>query len=246
MANERPNFAKEGKTDSGFRVLRDRPDWENQIAIVTDRFNREYGGKTADLPDEVKEMPIYKERASGLLQAKLTSPFWQLAKPQKKQRCLDIGCGVSFLIYAWREWEAFFYGLEISSMARDVLNARGPQLNSKLFKGVELGAAHQLPYEDKQFDLVISTGVSCYYPLAYWKDVLFEVKRVLKPTGSFVFDAIDPEMSTAENWAILETYLGTEIFLEPLSDLRATIQSSGGKIITNLAGEVFQLYKVKF
>ncbi|NJL22007.1 MAG: class I SAM-dependent methyltransferase [Leptolyngbyaceae cyanobacterium SM1_3_5] len=191
-------------------------------------------------------MPIVQERKAGLLAAKLTSPFWQLAQPKKQQRCLDIGCGVSFLIYPWRDWEAQFYGQDVSGVARDLLNARGPQLNSKLFKGVKLGAAHQLEYEPKQFDLAIATGFSCYYPLDYWSLVLSEAKRVLKPDGFFVFDVLNPEATLAENWAILETYQGAEVHLESIADWQKMIQSAGGQIAKTLPGELFQLYKVKF
>lgn len=191
-------------------------------------------------------MPIFRERVSGLLQAKLTSPFWQLAQPQKNQHCLDIGCGVSFLIYDWRDWNAFFYGQEVSTVAREALNARAPQLNSKLFKGVKLGAAHDLQYEAKQFDLAIATGFSCYYPLDYWKLVLSEVKRVLKPGGIFVFDVLNPDAELAESWAILETYSNAEVFLEPLDEWRKMIGSEGGKILKTQSGELFELYKVSF
>ena len=119
-------FAK-GKSDS----------WQVLLSQVASRFDREYRGEAFALPEEVEAMPIFLESVAGTLQEKTVSPFWKIAKPQKNQRCLDIGCGVSFLIYPWRDWEAYFYGQEISSAARDALNARGPQLNSKLFKGVE-------------------------------------------------------------------------------------------------------------
>jgi len=69
-------------------------------------------------------------------------------------------------------------------VAGDALNARGSQLNSKLFRGVELGPAHQLQYESAQFDLAIATRFSCYFPLDYWSDVMAEVKRVLKQVVS--------------------------------------------------------------
>jgi SAM-dependent methyltransferase len=246
MAKKPPGDSLNAASESGFGVLRDRSDWEGQIAAIAARFNREYSGQTPDLPEEVTAMPIYQERVAGLLQAKLTSPFWQLAKPQKSQRCLDIGCGVGFLIYAWREWDAVFYGQEISTIARDLLNTRGPQLNSKLFKGVQLAPAHQLNYELGQFDLVISTGVSCYYPLDYWTLVLAEVKRVLKPGGFFVFDVVDAELATAENWAILETYLGAEVHLESLAQWKRTVQAAGGKVVKTHSGEIFQLLKVSF
>jgi SAM-dependent methyltransferase len=230
----------------GEKVGRQAEEWQAKIATIATRFNQEYRGEAFELPAEVEAMPIFRERLAGTLQAKTVSPFWELAKPQKNQRCLDIGCGVSFLIYPWRDWEAFFYGQEVSTVARDTLNARGPQLNSKLFKGVELGAAHQLNYEANQFDLAIATGFSCYYPLEYWAAVLAEVKRVLKPDGTFVFDLLDPTTPLAENWAILETYMGAEVFLEPLAEWEKTIKQAEGKVLKKKSGELFQLYKVKF
>jgi SAM-dependent methyltransferase len=233
-------------SDSGFGILRESPDWESHINTVAARFNREYRGEPVEFPPEVMAMPIYQEHKAGLLQGQLSSPFWQLAKPLKNQRCLDIGCGASFLIYPWRDWDAAFYGAEISITAKDLLNARGSQLNSKLFKGVQLAPAHQMPYEVGQFDLAIATGVSCYYPADYWKLVLEEVKRVLKPGGTFVFDVVDSELATAENWAIFETYQGAEVFLEPLTVWKPLIQSIGGKLAKTQNGDIFQLYKVTF
>jgi SAM-dependent methyltransferase len=222
------------------------PTWQSQLEAVALRFNQEYRREPFDLPVEVQEMPIYQEWKAGLLTSRITSPFWEMAKPKKHQKCLDLGCGVSFLIYPWSEWEAFFYGQEISVVARDVLNARGSQLNSKLFKGVQLAAAQDLKYEPGQFDLVFATGFSCYYPIAYWEEVMAAVKRVLKPEGFFVFDVIDAEAELAENWAILETYLGAEVFLESLADWKKMIQAAGAQIVKQQPGALFQLYKVRF
>jgi SAM-dependent methyltransferase len=246
MAKQQPSQPEAFSSNSFFGGLKKTQDWEDQLAAVAYRFNREYQGEKFDLPDEVKAMPIVQEREAGLLQAKLTSPFWQLTQPQKNQRCLDLGCGVSFLIYPWRDWGAYFYGQEISTVARDILNARGPQLNSKLFKGVKLAPAHQLEYEAGQFDQAIATGVSCYYPLDYWAEVLAMVKKVLKPGGVFIFDTLDSEQPLAESWAILETYLGAEVFLESIADWKKLVQSVGGKIDKTLSGELFQLHRVRF
>jgi SAM-dependent methyltransferase len=231
---------------SSFLGDRATTNWDDQLTAVASRFNKEYRREAFDLPSEVEAMPIFREWASGALNVKLASPFWELTKPKKNQRVLDIGCGVSFLIYPWRDWDAFFYGHEISTVARETLNARGPQLNSKLFKGVQLGAAHQLQYPEQQFDLAIATGFSCYYSLDYWSTVLSQVKRVLKADGLFVFDVIDPDSPLAENWAILETYLGAEVFLESLENWQKTIQAAGAQISKQLPGELFHLYRVKF
>jgi SAM-dependent methyltransferase len=240
-----PNSSPQPSDLSTF--LGGQSDWQSQIDAVADRFNRDYRSESFELPAEVEAMPIFRERAAGKLAAKVASPFWELAQPKKQQRCLDLGCGVSFLIYPWREWDAVFYGHDISVAARDILNSRGPQLNSKLFKGVRLGAAHQLEdYEVEQFDLVIATGFSCYYPLEYWSTVLASVKRVLKPTGFFVFDLVDPQAEIAENWAILEMYLGAEVYLEPLADWEKMIKVASAQVVKTLAGDLFRLYKVKF
>ncbi|WP_309731065.1 class I SAM-dependent methyltransferase [Chamaesiphon sp. OTE_75_metabat_556] len=223
-----------------------QPDWSSEIDRVKQRFDREFKQEAFDLPAEVEAMPIFREWIGHNLAAKITSPFWELAGFQKNHRCLDIGCGVSFLIYNWREWETYFYGQEVSTVARAALNSRGSQLNSKLFKGVQAGAAHQLQYENDTFDRAIATGFSCYYPPEYWKLVLQEVKRVLKPNGVFIFDAIDPDTELAENWAILETYLGAEVFLSPLTEFTELVKEVGGRVTSTKSGELFQMYRVSF
>ncbi|QSJ19321.1 class I SAM-dependent methyltransferase [Nostoc sp. UHCC 0702] len=220
--------------------------WQKREAQVAYRFNQQYQNHTFELPPEVQEMPIYQEWISGILTGRIVSPFWEIAQPQKNQHCLDIGCGVSFLIYPWRDWQAYFYGQEISNVAVDTLNSRGSQLNSKLFKGVELGPAYQLNYSSDQFDLAIATGFSCYFPLEYWTSVLEEVKRVLKPNGQFVFDILNSQQPLAEDWAVLETYLGAEVFLEPVVEWEKTIKAAGAKVVTRQSGELFDLYKIRF
>lgn len=216
---------------------------EGQVAY---RFNQQYRGETFELPEEVEAMPIFQEWIGGTLAGKVASKFWEIARPQKNQHCLDIGCGVSFLLYPWTDWGAFFYGQEISTVAREALNARGSQLNSKLFKGVSFGSAHQLNYESGQFDLAIATGWSCYYPLDYWSAIITEVKRVIKPSGQFVFDILNPEKDLAEDWAVLETYLGAEVFLEPITEWEKTIKDTGAKVVKRQSGELFDLYLVRW
>ncbi|NJK27374.1 MAG: class I SAM-dependent methyltransferase [Coleofasciculaceae cyanobacterium SM2_3_26] len=217
-----------------------------KMGAVAQRFDREYRGQHPELPEEVQEMPIFQEWVTGTLAAKVASPFWEIAAPKKNQRCLDLGCGVGFLVYPWREWDAFFYGQEISTVAKDALNARAPQLNSKLFKGVKASPAHLIEYEELKFDLAIATGFSCYFEVDYWRRVLDAVKKSLKPDGFFVFDVLDPDAPLAEDWAILETYLGAEALVQPLSDWKAAIRAEGGNIVKEKSGELFHLYKVKF
>ncbi|MGD1856961.1 MAG: class I SAM-dependent methyltransferase [Leptolyngbyaceae cyanobacterium] len=217
-----------------------------QLQVVAQRFDREYRGESFELPDDIEEMDVFREWVGGRLTPRITSKFWELVKPKKGQRCLDIGCGLSFLIYPWKEWKAAFVGQEISEVAHAALNQRGPQLDSKLFKGVQLAPAHKLDYEPAPFDLVIATGVSCYYPVDYWEQVMTAVKPCLKPGGNFVFDVINPEEELAENWAILETYLGVDVELAELKQWRALIKKVGAKVAKQSAGEVFHMYRVQW
>ena len=221
-------------------------EWKTAIENTTERFDREYRQEDIALPAEVEAIDIFEEWRAGSLQNLIASKFWELKTPKKKQTWLDIGCGLSFLIYPWYEWDAFFYGQEVSAVARDILMSRAPQLNSKLFRGVKLGAGHLLAYEDSQFDGAIATGWSCYYPLDYWKQVMAEIKRVLKPGGSFIFDIIDPESPLAEDWAILEMYLGAEVLLTPLTEWRSLVRQAGGKIVKSSPGELFEIMQVSF
>ena len=220
--------------------------WAPMIAAVAERFDAEYQGKAFELPEEVEAMPVFRDWAGGSLNSRIASPFWEVAQPKKNQHCLDLGCGFSFLVYEWKSWQALFHGQDISDFSTKTLHQRGPQLDSKLFKGVKNGPAHLLNYPSESFDLAIATGFSCYYPLDYWQAVMEAVKPLLKPGGFFVFDVIDPEQELAENWAILETYLGADVFLESLSEWRKLIKTVGAKVAKQQEGELFHLYKVRW
>ena len=220
--------------------------WSGQIQAVAQRYDREFSGQSFHLPPEIEEMPIFQDWISGRLTPRLSSPFWEAVKPQRRNQCLDIGCGISFLIYPWRDWDACFHGHEVSPVACQALTARGPQLNSKLFKGMRQAPAHRLDYDAGYFDMVIATGVSCYYPIDYWDGVIQQVKKVLKPGGWFIFDALSPDAPLAESWAILETYLGAEVFLTDLEQWPAVVKSNAGRVVSHRDYELFRLFKVKW
>ncbi len=233
-------------SDSGYQLPKINEEWQARIGAVAQRYTREYRQESFDLPSEVEAMPVFQDWAAGRLQARIASAFWELSCPKKNQHWLDLGCGLSFLIYPWRDWDAFFWGQDISSFAQEALRSRGPQLNSKLFKGVELGSADHIRAEAQQFDGVIATGWSCYYPFDYWQQVLSEVKRVLKPDGTLLIDVVDPERELTENWSILETYLGAEVLLPDLEEWRALFKAAGGKVGKSSSGELFELFQVRF
>ena len=124
--------------------------WLPTISAVGQRFDQEYQGKSFELPEEVEAMPVFRDWAAGSLTSRISSPFWEIAQPKKNQRCLDIGCGFSFLIYEWKAWQALFHGQDVSEFATKTVHQRGPQLDSKLFKGIKKGPAHVLDYPPEE------------------------------------------------------------------------------------------------
>jgi hypothetical protein len=61
-----------------------------------------------------------------------------------------------------------------------------------------------------------------------------------------VFDAIDPAAEIAENWSILEMYLGAEVYLSPLAQITALVKEAGGRVTATKPGKLFQMYQVQF
>jgi len=218
----------------------------DRIPAVARRFDRELKGELGDLPDDAAELSVFEDWKTGKLSSRVASPFWTIAKPKAKQHCLDIGCGISFLIYPWLQWEALFHGQDISGVACDILKSRAPQLNSKLFKSITKAPAHLLEYEPNFFDMAIATGFSCYYPIDYWGMVLAAVQKVLKPGGVFVFDAIDTETDLVDDWALLEMYLGLDVELESAATWKKFLKDAGVTKIKRKDGELFSLYRVSW
>ena len=220
--------------------------WQKLTLPISKRYDKEFLSESFDLPEEVESMAIFQDWASGKLQNQIASQFWSLYKPKKNQKWLDIGCGISFLIYPWRDWNALFYGQDVSPAVNDIVKSRGPQLNSKLFKSIELGGAHDLKHEDNFFDGVIATGWSSYYDLDYCEQALSEIKRVLAPKGTLLIDVLNPDSEMAEDWAILETYLGAEVMLTDVEDWKKLFKTLGGKQIKSQEGPLFNQYLIRF
>jgi ubiquinone/menaquinone biosynthesis C-methylase UbiE len=109
---------------------------------------------------------------------------------QKGERVLDIGSGPGFLAAAIADQTGTHgqvVGVDISQQMVD----RASQRNSREWLSYQCADAAKLPFEDNQFDVVVSIQVAEYVPDI--KAFTSEVYRVLKPGGRGLILATDWE-----------------------------------------------------
>ncbi|MEM9534451.1 MAG: class I SAM-dependent methyltransferase [Cyanobacteria bacterium P01_A01_bin.3] len=226
-------------------------DIKTEWAAITDplakRFDRDVevqlGQAKWELSDDIQSTQFWQACQLEGLDSRLGVPFHELRQPKKKENCLDIGCGVSFLIYPWGHWGAYFHGHELSPKTVQFIQSRGPQLNSKLFKEMTKGVAHNLSlYDDQQFQLAIATGMFYYYPPDYFTAVWSQLLRVMQPKSTLIMDIVDPESEWADEWGLLELEKGGEPEFSPLLDWEQTFKQHGIKMKKRAAGELFVTY----
>ncbi|MEM6446382.1 MAG: class I SAM-dependent methyltransferase [Cyanobacteria bacterium J06642_2] len=225
-------------------------DWMAYATPLARRFDREVDiqlGRAAwEIPADLQQFDFVQACREREFVDSLGVPFYQLRKPKKRENCLDIGCGVGFMLYPWSSWDAHFYGIDISPKTVQFVQSRAPQLNSKLFKSVRCKAAHQA-FEDEPddtYDLAIATGMFYYYPVEYFETIWTDVRRICKPKTIWLVETVNPESPWAEEWGLLELHKGCEPILTPLSEWEASIRKLGGRIRTQKAGELFVTYAI--
>ena len=222
-------------------------EWEPILKPLAQRFDKEVavqlGQASWELSEDVKQSRFWQACQSENLLDRLGVPFHELRQPKKKEACLDIGCGVSFLIYPWNHWGAYFYGHELSPKTVEFVQSRGPQLNSKLFKEMNRGVAHLLSqYAEQQFQMAIATGFLYYFPTDYFSLVWSQLLRVMQPKSPLVLELLDPESEWVDEWGLLEMEKGVEPLFTPLQEWEATFKQLGSKVRKRVEGELFVSY----
>ena len=105
--------------------------------------------------------------------------------PGGRYTILDVGCGTGTLT-AWvkeRFPNASVIGIDadeaVLAMAREKFGKRGLAIETSV------GYAQHLPFEDRRFDVVLSSFLLHHLPTTQKEAALREIARVLKPGGSF-------------------------------------------------------------
>ena len=226
-----------------------RTDWEELTKPIAQRFDREVevqlGKAKWDIPPDIVELDFWQACQTDHLLDRLGTPFHEVQSPKKRDKCLDIGCGVSYLLYPWVHWGAEFYGHDLSPSTVQFVQSRGSQLNSKLFKRMEQGVAHQLSrYEGQTFDLAIATGFLYYYPLDYFKLVWGQLRPLLAPKANVVIDIVNSESPWADEWGLLEMEKGAEPLLTNRQEWETCFQQIGAQVQQQMEAELFITYKL--
>lgn len=123
-------------------------------------------------------------------------------------KVLDVGCGKGYLVYELTRAVPGIsaYGVDISSYA--IENAK-EEVRSNLVQG----SADQLPFRDKEFDLVISLEMLHLLPMPQLAKALTEVERVSRKDKYIIVPAWrnDRERVNYLYWQLAsETFLSLE------------------------------------
>ena len=122
-------------------------------------------------------------------------------------RILDVGCGKAFLLYDFTQVlpGCEITGLDISEYAID--NAK-PETKERL----QVGAAHELPFEDNSFDLVVSINTLHNLPCYQLEKAIMEIERVGKKRK---FICVESYRNEEEKVNLLYWQLTCEAFCSP-------------------------------
>jgi ubiquinone/menaquinone biosynthesis C-methylase UbiE len=114
----------------------------------------------------------------------------QLVRLEEKQKYLEIGCGNGAL----SNYMAEKYRLNVTAIDVDPEQIELAKSVTKSIQNIRFKEANatQLPFQNSEFDIVLSFGVMHHIP--NWRDALDEIGRVLKAKGYFMcFDIIQSE-----------------------------------------------------
>ncbi len=122
-----------------------------------------------------KEWNLSRNRASGLKVS-------LVADIKKGDRVLDLGCGNALMLSLVLEKGGIYVGFDLSEKLIEIAKEKYEKEVNEGQASFFVGQATKLPFEDVQFDFVISFAVLHHVPSRELQEKYFqEIKRVSKP-----------------------------------------------------------------
>ena len=123
-----------------------------------------------------------------------------------KRKMLDLGCGIGRHVFYGLENQIDSYGIDLSEEAINTAkNIAGELKVSNIDKRFIVGDIRQMPWADKEFNLVISHGVLDSMPFSIAREGLFELHRITCNETYFYCDLVTTEGRDVPVEEIIET-----------------------------------------
>jgi ubiquinone/menaquinone biosynthesis C-methylase UbiE len=157
------------------------------MKVQNKKAYNELAGKYLQLRKEETSVKFYKEL--------LETPYlFKMVGDVKGKKILDLGCGPGFHANLLFKKGAKVTGIDNSEESINHAKKESPE--SKFF----IGDIEKLPFPSASFDIVFSAMVIGH--MTKWDKIFYEVKRVLKKGGIFVFSNYNPfkEVIIKKEW----------------------------------------------
>ena len=139
---------------------------------------------------------------------------------------LDIGCSNGWALQQFADGEIELAGLDPSQTAIDYCKAKGIEAT--------VGCAHELPFKDNQFELVISTDCLEHVCPEHVSDSIKEIHRVAE---KYIALKICPNVDEGD-WKKLAGH-DLHLTVKPLRWWKREFTKHGGKVIYTDRNEIF-------
>ena len=146
--------------------------------------------------DPYKKVAKFYDIFIGPLTSGLRAIGMKMFPPREGMAVLDVGCGTGIHLELYQKAGCRVYGIDQSpSMLQVARNRLGESAN------LYMGDASIMPYQDKEFDLIIFSTVLHEMPRAVRSAVISEAKRTLKEDGRILMIDFHPgPIRPLEGW----------------------------------------------
>jgi ubiquinone/menaquinone biosynthesis C-methylase UbiE len=133
--------------------------------------------------------------------------FKSLVKVKSGELVLDVATGTGIFLIEMAKDGATCCGIDLSpKMLQKLKNKTKRQGLEDRIKGILIGVADKLPFQDNLFDWVTCIGMLEYYPIEYAETVLNEIKRVLKQGKNCFIDIVEPTSKEVQDKSHIYKY----------------------------------------